>query len=134
MDLEPIDDDELANLAELGQSLITSIFNRKPLSEIEALVKDGAPLWYQDADGASALHAAAYIEDEDIVQYLIQTGATWNSGKSRFSAKLNDVHWHGWITVDNLHNTAGDIALSLNNEPCYRALRDAGIRSGLLFY
>ena len=32
--------------------------------------------------------------------------------------------------VDNLHNTAGDIALSMNNEKCYRVIRDAGIRSG----
>jgi len=32
--------------------------------------------------------------------------------------------------VDNLHNTAADIALSMNNENCYRLIRDAGIRSG----
>jgi len=32
--------------------------------------------------------------------------------------------------VDNLHNTAADIALSMNNESCYRLIRDAGIRSG----
>ena len=36
------------------------------------------------------------------------------------------------IAVDNLHNTAGDIALSLNNEKCYTIIRDAGIRSGTL--
>ena len=32
--------------------------------------------------------------------------------------------------MDNLHNTAADIALSMNNESCYRLIRDAGIRSG----
>ena len=32
--------------------------------------------------------------------------------------------------VDNLHNTAADIALSVNNENCYRLIRDAGVRSG----
>jgi len=31
-----------------------------------------------------------------------------------------------------LHNSAGDIALSLNNETCYTIIRDAGIRSELL--
>ena len=35
--------------------------------------------------------------------------------------------------VDNLHNTAGDIALSLNNENGYSIVRDAGIRSGASF-
>lgn len=33
--------------------------------------------------------------------------------------------------VDNLGNGAGDIALSLNNEPCYALIRDAGLRSGV---
>jgi hypothetical protein len=32
--------------------------------------------------------------------------------------------------VDNAGNTAGDIALSLNDEESYRTIRDAGIRSG----
>lgn len=32
--------------------------------------------------------------------------------------------------VDYLGNTAGDIALSLNDEESYRIIRDAGIRSG----
>jgi type IV protein arginine methyltransferase len=33
--------------------------------------------------------------------------------------------------VDNGGNTAGDIALSLNDEESYRIIRDAGIRSGV---
>lgn len=33
--------------------------------------------------------------------------------------------------MDNLRNSAGDIALSLNNEACYTLIRDAGIRSGM---
>lgn len=32
--------------------------------------------------------------------------------------------------ADYLGNTAADIALSLNNEPIYRRVRDAGLRSG----
>ena len=34
--------------------------------------------------------------------------------------------------MDNLHNTAGDIVLSLSTEKCYTIIRDAGIRSGTL--
>ena len=34
--------------------------------------------------------------------------------------------------VDNLGYTAADVALSLNNEDCYRAIRDAGLRSGIV--
>ncbi|KAH9083366.1 hypothetical protein EDB83DRAFT_2328861 [Lactarius deliciosus] len=48
-----------------------------------------------------------------LVKKLLQHGAVWNS-------------------VDNAGNTAGDIALSLNDEESYRAIRDAGIRSELI--
>lgn len=34
--------------------------------------------------------------------------------------------------VDGLHNTAADVALSMNNEECYTLIRNAGIRSGEL--
>lgn len=37
------------------------------------------------------------------------------------------------IPVDSDGNTAGDISLSLNDEESYRAIRDAGIRSGVFF-
>lgn len=36
--------------------------------------------------------------------------------------------------VDNLGYTAADVALSLNNEGCYRAIRDAGLRSGTILH
>jgi len=35
-----------------------------------------------------------------------------------------------YAAVDNLENTAGDIALSFNNQAVYVLIRDAGIRSG----
>lgn len=108
---DALNDDELEELTVLGLGLITAIFQRKPLPEIKALIADGAPLWFQDDEGTSALHAAAYIEDHKLIQHLIEKGAVWNS-------------------VDNLHCTAGDIALSLNNETCYQIIREAGIRSG----
>jgi type IV protein arginine methyltransferase len=36
--------------------------------------------------------------------------------------------------VDNMGHTAGDIALSFNDEKTYTLIRDTGIRSGLSFY
>ncbi|EPT05046.1 hypothetical protein FOMPIDRAFT_1112516 [Fomitopsis schrenkii] len=100
-------------LTALGQALVEALLERRPRALVEKMVQDGAPLWYQDEEGTSALHAAAYAEDEELIRYLIQQGAVWNA-------------------VDNLHNTAGDIALSMNNEACYNIIRDAGIRSELL--
>jgi len=42
----------------------------------------------------------------------------------------SDEHRLTLKLVDNLGNTAGDIALSLNNIECYNLVRDAGVRTG----
>ncbi|KAL5507468.1 RMT2 [Sanghuangporus vaninii] len=105
--------EEVDAVIQLGQTLIEKIFEARPFEEVKALIDQDAPLWYQDNEGNSALHAAAYIEDKELVDYLIGKGAVWNA-------------------VDNLGNTAGDVALSLNNEECYRSIRDAGLRSEYL--
>ncbi|KAI9060292.1 S-adenosyl-L-methionine-dependent methyltransferase [Trametes sanguinea] len=97
-----------------GQELVDAILRRRlSVPEIKSMIEAGAPVWYQDDDGNSPLHAAAYVENEELVKLLLDEGAIWNA-------------------VDNLHNTAGDVALSLNNEKCYTTIRDAGIRSELL--
>ncbi|EGO25456.1 hypothetical protein SERLADRAFT_361134 [Serpula lacrymans var. lacrymans S7.9] len=98
-------------LTNLGSGLINAILEQEPTEVIKALVDSGAPLWYQDEEGLSPLHAAVYVEDAELVKLLIDEGAVWNA-------------------VDNLQNTAADIALSLNNQECYTLIRDAGIRSG----
>ncbi|TEB38217.1 arginine methyl transferase [Coprinellus micaceus] len=99
----------------LGSQLIQTILNSAPFDEIKDLVKKtGAPVWYQDeVEGMSPLHAAAYVRRPDVAKFLIQEGAVWNA-------------------VDNLKNTAGDIALSFNDEETYTLIRDAGIRSEML--
>jgi len=71
---------EVYALSELGQGLISAIVDRKSLAEIRMLI-DSAPLWFQDDDGWSALHAAAKIEDETLVRLLLENGAVWNAGK-----------------------------------------------------
>ncbi|KAI0288539.1 S-adenosyl-L-methionine-dependent methyltransferase [Russula brevipes] len=97
----------------LGRALINAILEYAPMEDVQRLLDEGAPLWFQDEDGWSALHAAASVEDAELVKTLLQRGALWNS-------------------ADNGGNTAGDIALSLNDEESYHAIRDAGIRSELI--
>lgn len=69
-------------LTALGQALLEALLEHRPRALIEKMVQDGAPLWYQDDEGTSALHAAAYAEDADLIRYLIEQGAVWNAGKS----------------------------------------------------
>jgi len=105
----------LENAVELGSKLIESIFAEDPAEVTKALVDGGAPLWYQDEDGFSALHASCFQENSSLIQMLIDKGAIWNA-------------------VDSNGNSAADVALSLNNAECYRIIRDAGIRSEFLLH
>ncbi|KAL4073997.1 hypothetical protein J3A83DRAFT_4232837 [Scleroderma citrinum] len=107
------DIEEINALTELGTTLIQAILEKEPIANIQELIDAGAPLWFQDNDGVSPLHAAAYVANENLIKIFLDDGAVWNA-------------------VDNLGNTAGDIALSMNNESCYKLIRDAGIRSELL--
>ncbi|KAI0267149.1 S-adenosyl-L-methionine-dependent methyltransferase [Gloeopeniophorella convolvens] len=109
-DPDYVDEEEIAAL---GQSLVYAILDYAPPEDIQKLIDDDAPLWYQDEDGWSALHAAASVEDAELVKKLLKEGAPWN-------------------LADNTGNTAGDVALSLNDEESYRAIRDAGLRSELI--
>ena len=67
-------------LVEAGEELIGAIYERRPYEALKDLVDQGAPLWYQDEDGNSALHAAAYMEDLSLVNLLLEQGAVWNLG------------------------------------------------------
>ncbi|KAF8482807.1 S-adenosyl-L-methionine-dependent methyltransferase [Russula ochroleuca] len=106
---------ELGEIAALGRALIAAILEYAPIEDVHKLLDEDAPLWYQDEGGWSALHAAASVEDTELVKSLLQRGALWNA-------------------ADGDGNTAGDIALSLNDEESYRAIRDAGIRSELILH
>ena len=76
------DNENLDDFLEVGRILIEKIFERKPLDEIKALiVEQNAPLWYQDGpEGNSPLHAAAHIEDMQVIELLLENGAVWNAG------------------------------------------------------
>ncbi|KAJ7901889.1 arginine methyl transferase [Mycena olivaceomarginata] len=108
------DDLELDAITVLGEHLINSILAEEPLDTIKQIIESGAPLWYQnDLEGISCLHAAVYMQNQELVKLLIEAGAVWNA-------------------ADYLRNTAGDIALSFNNEEIYTIIRDAGIRAELV--
>jgi protein arginine N-methyltransferase 2 len=50
--------------------------------EVKELVDNGAPLWYQDEEGSTPLHAASFRDDEALLEYLLEKGAVWNAGMS----------------------------------------------------
>lgn len=73
-----VDIDEIAT--NLGENLIQHILENKPLEDIKASLDNGAPVWYQtSAEGISALHAAAFVQNDSLVRLLIERGAVWNA-------------------------------------------------------
>jgi len=67
----------------LGEDLIEKILNHEPTEVISAILKNGAPVWYQNAtEGISSLHAAAFTQNVDLVNLLLENGAVWNAGLS----------------------------------------------------
>jgi protein arginine N-methyltransferase 2 len=131
MDDNEIDIEDLNDAEALGQQLIDTILERSPTAEIHALIEAHAPLWYQSYDGMSALHAAVLIEDAKLVRLLLEKGSIWNAGTYLLDQRGNTSNVS---SVDGLHNTAGDIALSLNNQECYELVRDAGVRTGTMLF
>lgn len=131
-DIQIIEDvelmEEINTLTELGTTLIQAILEKEPMVNIRDLIDAGAPLWFQDNEGTSPLHAAAYVGNDQLVKILLEEGALWNAGESFLFLLSNPLI--DCALVDNLGNTAGDIALSMNNNACYTLIRDAGIRAG----
>lgn len=75
------EDSDLEELTGIGEQLIYETLEGRDLNSINALIVGGAPLWYQnEAEGISALHAAAYNEDKNLVKALLEAGAVWNAG------------------------------------------------------
>jgi len=86
---------ELGKIAELGQALIDAILEYVPIEGVQKLLDEDAPLWYQDVCGWSALHAAASVENAELVKSLLQRGALWNAGKTRSltcSSRICEMH------------------------------------------
>ncbi|WWC85412.1 uncharacterized protein L201_000275 [Kwoniella dendrophila CBS 6074] len=104
-----------ADLIDLGCKLLLAC-QISPKSEIERLLKLGAPTWYQDEElGWSCLHYASERKEPELLELLLQNGAIWNS-------------------VDKWNRTAGEICLSLNDQQGWQIIRNEGIRSEMLHY
>ncbi|WVQ94235.1 arginine N-methyltransferase 2 [Kwoniella sp. CBS 9459] len=87
-----------------------------PVSEVEKLIKQGAPTWYQDDDlGWSALHYAAERREPALLETLLRGGAVWNA-------------------VDKWGRTAGEICLSLGDQEGWEIIRNEGVRSEMLHH
>lgn len=72
--------DDIAILTDLGVQLVYAVLQCESLENIKSLITLGAPVWYQEEqEGMSALHAAAYNENEQAVKFLIEQGAVWNA-------------------------------------------------------
>lgn len=82
------DDSEINLLTELGTTLINAILEKEPISNVRDLIDAGAPLWYQNEEGTSVLHAAVYGENEQLVRLLIEEGAIWNAGAVDAHSKI----------------------------------------------
>ncbi|KAK4049071.1 Arginine N-methyltransferase 2 [Microbotryomycetes sp. JL201] len=83
--------------------------------QVRVLVSDvGADCWIQDQQGWTALHAAAYTGNVDMIEYLLRSG--------------NAV----WQMTDNLGLTAGDIAYSMNKAVAYDFLLQEGARAEMI--
>ncbi|CAE7140544.1 unnamed protein product [Rhizoctonia solani] len=107
-------------LSALGTELLSASAHAE-IPHIQALIKGHAPAWFQDpTTGWGALHFAVAGDGrgkarkkEDVVncvELLLEAGSVWNA-------------------VDELGNSPGDVALSLNDVECYERIRDAGLRS-----
>ena len=99
------------DLLPLANSLLKAS-QTSSLSDIQNLLNQGAPTWYQDPQlGWSCLHYAAERRETDILKLLLSEGAIWNA-------------------VDLWGRTAGEIALSLGDQEGWLVIRNEGIRTG----
>jgi type IV protein arginine methyltransferase len=76
-------DSDIEAISLLGEQLINSILADEPDVAVKRLIDNGTPLWYQNEEGISCLHAAAYRQNTELVRYLIEKGAVWNAGVLR---------------------------------------------------
>ncbi len=64
----------------LGEHLVNTILAGEPFASVKEILDQGAPVWYQnESEGLSPLHAAAYIQNAELVKHLIAEGAVWNA-------------------------------------------------------
>lgn len=92
-------DDDLLEAVTLGQDLISTILDRASFEVVKAKIDADAPLWFQDDEGTSALHAAAYVGNPKIVRYLIEKGALWNAGELLIITRVHTFMFYDkWIT------------------------------------
>ena len=79
--MDDLDDSDIDAVARLGEELIVTILENDSLEKISGLLDSGSPVWYQNEnEGISPLHAAAFVQNAELVKLLIEKGAVWNAG------------------------------------------------------
>jgi protein arginine N-methyltransferase 2 len=78
-----MDDSDIdAVVTGLGEELIARILEYDSVEKISGLLDSGSPVWYQNEnEGISPLHAAAFVQNTELVKLLIEKGALWNAGR-----------------------------------------------------
>lgn len=75
------DSDIDAVVTTLGEELIARILENESVGKVSGLLDSGSPVWYQNEnEGISPLHAAAFVQNAELVKLLIEKGAVWNAG------------------------------------------------------
>lgn len=80
--MDDLDDSDIdAVVTRLGEEFIARILENESVEKISGLLDSGSPVWYQNEDeGISPLHAAAFVQNAELVKLLIEKGAVWNAG------------------------------------------------------
>ncbi|GAA5905247.1 hypothetical protein JCM8208_000326 [Rhodotorula glutinis] len=113
-DLVPATAADLDERLALALRLVDAVLDCDDRLVKHLVLEEHAECWVQDAQGWTALHAAAHTGNVDHIKLLLRKG--------------NAV----WSIPDNLGCTAGDIAFSMNNTDAYEELLAEGIRSEML--
>ena len=74
--------------AAVAQSLVADAAMRRETEEVRRLVKDGADVTAGQADGATALHWAAYHGNADLARLLLEAGADASAANRNGSTPL----------------------------------------------
>ncbi|BGP47587.1 Arginine N-methyltransferase 2 [Rhodotorula kratochvilovae] len=105
---------DLEERVALALRLIDAVYDGDDRLVRHLVEQEKADCWVQDAQGWTALHAAAHTGSVDDIKLLLRKG--------------NAV----WSIPDNLGCTAGDIAYSMNNADAYEELLAEGVRAEML--
>lgn len=87
------------------------------LEQLKKLVlEQGANLSYQDNDGYTALHRAAYSNHAEVIKFLVEKGAKVETRtKDGWTPLHCAAHWNSFKAMRELINLSGDVNAKTNS-------------------